>query len=274
MEKFSVLMSVYYKEKASNLSEALDSILNQTIIPDEILIVEDGPLTEELSMVISKYTKKYNIIRTFKINENVGLGLALQKGLLECSNEIIARMDSDDISVPDRFEKQLKYLLKNPNISVVGSHIVEFLSDTKEEAARRIVPLYDSDIKKMIKRRNPFNHPSVMFKKSEVIKSGNYQDSYLNEDYFLWIRMMQIGCKFANIDHFLVKMRINNDTYIRRGGYKYFKTQQQIFKYMRKKKIINYYEYLYQTFLRFIIRVLVPNSIRKFIYQKFLRKSE
>lgn len=110
MEKFSVLMSVYYKEKASNLSEALDSILNQTIIPDEILIVEDGPLTEELSMVISKYTKKYNIIRTFKINENVGLGVALQKGLLECSNEIIARMDSDDISVPDRFEKQLKYL--------------------------------------------------------------------------------------------------------------------------------------------------------------------
>lgn len=269
--KYSVLMSVYHKEQPEYLRDSINSMLNQTVKPDEIVLVKDGPLTEELEKIIYEY-KDNPILNVVELKENVGLGEALNIGLTKCKNEIVARMDTDDISKPERCEKQLLMLKQKEEVSVIGSVVGEFIGDLNNIVAYKEVLESHRAIKKRMKYRNPMNHPTVMYRKKDVITAGNYQHWFLNEDYFLWIRMLQKGFKFSNIKEPLVLMRITDETYLRRGGWQYFTTQKKLFDYMLKNKTINIFEYIYNNAIRFATRILVTNKVRKMMYLKILRR--
>jgi hypothetical protein len=182
-------------------------------------------------------------------------------------------MDSDDIALPDRFKKQLKCFEENPQLSIVGGSISEFIDDPDNIIARRICPLEDEKIKQYMKSRCGFNHMTVMFKKSEVLKAGNYKDWFWNEDYFLWLRMMQENSSFMNLEDILVNVRVGKDMYSRRGGFKYFKSEFLLQLYMLKKEIIGISRFLLNVIVRFVVQILIPNNFRGFIFRKFLRKS-
>jgi glycosyltransferase involved in cell wall biosynthesis len=269
--KYSVLMSVYYKENPSFFTDSIKSMLEQTIKPDEIIIVADGELTAELDDIFHEF-RDNEIIKVIRLEENKGLGEALSVGIKKCRNELIARMDTDDLSEADRCEKQLRCFNNNEKLSVVGTAVSEFIDDPNVSVAYKEVKTSDEDIKSQMKFRNPFNHPSVMFKKSDVMRVGSYEQWFLNEDYYLWIRMMQNNFKFENIDEPLLKMRITNETYMRRGGWKYFVTQKKLFDYMLKNNLINIFEYGYNNSIRFVTRLLIPNKVRKMLYLNILRK--
>lgn len=269
--KYSVLMSVYYKENPNYFRDSIKSMLEQTVKPDEIIIVADGKLTVELDNVLEEFSDN-KIISVIRLEVNKGLGEALSIGIKKCRNELIARMDTDDISDKHRCEKQLVSFVSNKNLSVVGTAVSEFIDDPSISIAYKGVKTSDSDIKKQMKFRNAFNHPSVMFKKSDVLSVGSYEHWFLNEDYYLWIRMMQKNFIFENIDEPLLNMRITNDTYLRRGGWKYFVTQKSLFDYMLKNDLINIFEYGYNNSIRFVTRLLIPNKLRKILYLNILRK--
>lgn len=269
---YSVLMSLYVKEKPEYFRLAIDSMLNQTVKPDEIVIVEDGPLTDSLYAVLDEYKAKYpQIIRSVKNEKNLGLGLALNVGLKECKNELVARMDTDDISKPDRCEKQLKEFAENPNLDIIGGNISEFIDTIDNRVGVRIVPQTDSEIKEYLKKRCPFNHMTVMFKKESVIKAGNYIDWFWNEDYSLWIRMYLANMTFANFPETLVDVRVGKDMYKRRGSWKYFKSEASLQWLMFKNKIISLPLCAFNVAIRFCLQVLMPNWLRGFVFQKFAR---
>lgn len=271
---FSVLLSVYYKEKAEHLKESIKSIyFNQTLKPNEIILVEDGQLTEELYSSIEELKIKIgkNIFKTVKLEENMGLGNALRIGIEKCSNELVARMDTDDIAYPNRFEEQIAYFKKFPETDVLGSFMSEFVDNIENVICIKDAPKNDIDMKKYMKLRDPVNHPSVMLKKSKVLEAGNYKEIFLNEDSYLWGRMLSKGCIFRNIQEPLVYFRTTDDTYKRRGGWKYIKAEYGLQKEFLKLGIINRVEFIRNITLKNIIR-LMPNSLRKFIYLKVLRK--
>lgn len=270
--KFSVLMSVYKNDKEEYLKLALDSIINQTVKPSEIVLVEDGPIPENIENLIKEYEKNIAFLKVIRLKENGGLGNALNVGLENCSYDIVARMDADDISVLDRFEKQIVEFEKDDTLSIVGGYISEFINNPEESIGIRQVPLTHEEISNFIKGRNPFNHMTVMFKKQSVLEAGSYQDFHFLEDYYLWIRMFLKGYKMKNIDSILVNARVGNDMYKRRGGFKYFKSCKRLQKYLLDNKLITYPKYLKNNIIRFIMQVLLPNNIRGFIYKKFARK--
>lgn len=271
-EKYSVLMSVYYKENPLYLKQSIDSMITQTIKPSQIVLICDGQLSDELNDVIEKYQNKYReLFNVIRFDENKGLGYALKVGVENCKNDFIARMDSDDISKKDRCEKELDIFKTNPNLGIVGSNIEEFSNIVEDANYIRKVPEKQSEIMKFIKKRNPFNHPSVMFKKKEVLKAGNYQDIRFMQDYFLWIDMIANGTIAYNIQENLVSMRVDNSFYNRRSGKEYLKIQHELLKYMKEKKIINSVEYFFNLLLRSISAKL-PNKIRRFAFIKLLRK--
>lgn len=272
LPKYSVLMSIYVKEKPEFFREALDSMLNQTAKPDEILIVEDGPLTESLYAVLDEYKAKYpQILHTIRNEKNLGLGLALNAGLKECKNELVARMDTDDISVPNRCEKQLEAFVEKPNLDIVGGNITEFIDSVDNKVGVRIVPQTDSEIREYLKKRCPLNHVTVMFKKSSIQKVGGYIDWFWNEDYYLWIRMYLANMLFANVPETLVNVRVGRDMYKRRGSWKYFKSEASLQWLMFKNKIISLPLCVFNVAIRFCLQVLMPNWLRGFVFQKFAR---
>lgn len=272
-EKFSVLLSVYKNENPKYLERAIESIyFDQTLKPNEIILVEDGPLTNDLYKVIETLKKKLkNILKIVKLEKNSGLGKALEIGISQCSNELIARMDSDDISNKKRFEKQVECFKKNKNLCIVGTNISEFIGDEKNIVSKRNVPEKDLEIREYLKKRCPFNHVSVMLKKSAVIEAGNYKEIFWNEDYYLWIRMYNSEQKFYNLQEELVNVRIGKEMYKRRGGVKYFKSEFELQNYMLKKNIIGKNQYLVNIFLRFTLQILLPSKIRGYIFKKFAR---
>jgi glycosyltransferase involved in cell wall biosynthesis len=270
--KYSVLMSLYIKEKPEYLRLAIDSMLAQTVAPDEIVIVEDGPLTDALYAVLDEYKTKFpQIIRTVRNEKNLGLGLALNAGLKECRNELVARMDTDDISKPDRCEKQLEEFLLNSKLDIVGGNISEFIDSPDNIVGQRIVPQKDADIKEYLKRRCPFNHMTVMFKKDSVLRVGNYIDWFWNEDYSLWIRMCLANMTFANIPSVLVNVRVGKEMYKRRGGWKYFKSETKIQWFMYRRRLISLPRSMYNVVLRLCLQVLMPNWLRGVVFKKFAR---
>ena len=271
---FSVLLSVYYKEKPEFLEKSIESIyFEQTLKPNEIILVEDGPLTEELYITIDNLKKEIGkeILRTIKLEKNMGLGNALRIGVEECSNEIIARMDTDDIAYPNRFEEQIKYFKNYPETDVLGTFMSEFINNVNNIICIKDAPNNKTDMKRYMKLRDPVNHPSVMFKKSKVLEAGNYKEIFLNEDSYLWGRMLSKGCVFRNIQEPLVYFRTTNDTYKRRGGWKYIKAEYGLQKEFLKLGIINKFEFLRNITLKNVVR-LMPNRLRKLIYLIFLRK--
>jgi glycosyltransferase involved in cell wall biosynthesis len=215
--KYSVLMSIYHKEKPDFFIESIESMLRQTIKPDEIVIVKDGPLTPELDQVINKYTNQEpGLFTIVPLEKNLGLGLALNEGLKRCRNELVARMDTDDISIENRCELQLKEFDKNPDLCIVGTWTNEFYDKPSNIVTSRIVPEEHEDIMKFSRRRSPFNHPTVMYKRSSVLNCGGYQDVLRKEDIDLFIRMLHNGCFSMNIPMPLLLFRSNEDNYKRR----------------------------------------------------------
>lgn len=272
--KFSVLLSVYWKEKPEYLKRAIESIyFDQTLKPQEIILIEDGELTKELYGVIESLKERIGekIFKVISLEKNMGLGNALKIGVENCSYEYIARMDTDDISYPERFEKQFLYLKENPNVDVLGSYMSEFSGNIDNIICIKDCPANNIDMKKYMKLRDPVNHPSVVLKKSSVLAAGNYQEIFLNEDSYLWGRMLVKGFEFRNILEPLVYFRINDETYKRRGGWRYIKAEYELQKKFLEIGLVNKFEFLRNITLKNIVRIL-PNSIRKLIYKKILRK--
>lgn len=270
--KFSVLMSVYYKENYKYLQQSLESIVNQTCTPNEIVIVKDGKLTDELNNTIESFQRDYkNLFKIVELEENVGLGKALNIGVKNCRYQLIARMDTDDIARLDRFEKQLQIFNENNDIDIVGTCIDEYDDKMENRLSYRKVPETHREILTYSKKRNPFNHMTVMYKKTSVINAGNYKDFMWNEDYYLWIRMLKEGYKGYNIQEPLVLARTGEGMFERRGGYKYAIIDFKLQKELLKMGYTNIYQFIRNTIIRCSIRIL-PNSFRKNIYLKLLRK--
>ena len=268
---FSVLMSLYIKEKAEYFDECMKSLMSQTILPKEIVIVLDGPITDELEQVLKQYEREYpNLIKRVPLEKNQGLGLALREGILHCSYELVARMDTDDIARSDRFELQLKEFDKNPELDICGSHIIEFEDNIDNKLSERKVPLNHNDIAKYQKQRSAFNHMTVMYKKSSVIKAGNYEHCPLMEDDMLWIRMLIAGCQCSNIDDYLVYARTGYAMIERRGGWAYFKKYRHGRKMIRATKYISSWDYFKTVFVQFIVS-LMPKKLRRCFFVKALR---
>lgn len=272
MEKYSVLMSVYYKEDPGFLGSAMDSMLRQTVPPDEFVLVCDGPLTESLDAVIKEKQEAYpDVVRTVRLSENGGLGKALNKGLKECRNSLVARMDSDDLSRPDRCEKQLRYFEKHPEISILGGAIAEFQSDPSVTYAVRTVPQEHEEIVNFSKSRNPFNHMTVMYRREHILDAGSYQHFPYLEDYYLWIRVFMKGYRGHNLQDVLVDALVGNGMINRRSGLAYADTQKKLFSYMLKKGYISRAQYLKSVTGRTVMAV-APGFIKEFVYEKILRK--
>lgn len=271
-ENYSVLMSVYYKENSEYLKQAIESIQAQTFPTDDFVLVCDGPLNQELDSVIKKKQQEMkNILNVVRLKKNAGLGNALNKGIQQCKNELVARMDSDDISYPDRCEKQLMVFNTYPEISVCSGIVEEFATNPKVVESRRVPPETQEEIREFAKVRNPFNHPCVMYKKPDVEAVGSYKDFYLLEDYYLWVRMIMAGYQGYNLQEPLLHMRAGTDMYMRRGGLKYAKTQEKLFRFMKNNGFISKGQYI----KNYVIRgesSLAPNWLRKFVFEKVLRK--
>lgn len=269
--KFSVLLSIYSKENAFFLEACLKSIFDeQTVKPNEIILIKDGSLTPELEMMILDLQKKNPFLKVYGYRKNKGLGYALNYGIRKCSNELVFRMDTDDISVPGRFEKQLKYLENNPEVTIVGSTINEFLHTPNDISQTRQVPLNPSDIESKKDKRNPFNHMTVLFKKSIIIKVGGYIDMPGYEDYYLWMRLLQKH-KGANIDEPLVHARIGNNMIERRQGISFLKKEIKFQRRLLKDSLIDYSKFIRNILVRGFPRIL-PVFLLKFLYAKLLRK--
>ncbi len=270
--EYSVLMSVYRKDNPTWLKTSIDSMLNQTIKTNDFVLIEDGELEKELEEVILEYEKKYSsIFHVVRNAENQGLGVVLAQGVLECKNDWIARMDSDDYAKEDRIEKQLNIIEQfNEDIDIVGSNIAEFIDNIDNVISYRVLPKSDEEIKKFARRRNPFGHPSVMLKKETVLKASNFRTYYLCEDYDMWIRMFQNNAKAYNIQECLVYMRINEDFYKRRGGIKYLRSILKFKTEQLKNGFYGITDFIISSFAS-IVTCLMPNFIRDCIYKNFLR---
>jgi len=271
--KFSVAMSVYGKDDPNCLDVALKSITeDQTLMPDEIVLVEDGPVSTELEDVIAAYDARYaGLFKIIKLEKNQGLGNALKVAVKNASYEYIARMDSDDISLPHRFEEQVSYVSEHPETDIVGGDISEFIDTPDNIVGNRRVPQSHEQVTEYMKRRCAINHVTAMFKKASVERVGNYDDWFWNEDYFLWIRMMENSCIFANTGTILVNVRVGADMYKRRGGKKYFESEKNLQKYMLNKKIITRGTYMMNVLKRWVVQVAMPNFVRGWVFRTFAR---
>ncbi|MBP2657826.1 MAG: hypothetical protein H6Q69_858 [Firmicutes bacterium] len=269
--KFSVSMCVYKNDNPEHFREALKSVVNQTRQPDEVVLVVDGPIQDSINEVIQIYEGElwFKVIR---LPQNVGHGNARRTGLENCSYDLVALMDADDICVSYRFEKQLRCFAQDEKLSIVGGNIKEFINSVDNIVGIREVPQKDSEIKSYIRKRCPFNQVTVMFKRSDVEKAGGYLDWYCNEDYYLWLRMYQNNATFKNLKDCIVSVRVGEEMYRRRGGWKYFKSEAKLQGYMLSHSIINLVTYISNVGIRFILQVIMPNIIREFIFKNFARK--
>ena len=268
---FSVLMSVYKKEKPEYFQMAVDSVMEQTYKPSEILIVQDGPLTEELYAVCNNLKRKYKeLVRFVQLEKNVGLGLALQHGVKECKYDLIARMDSDDISKKERFELQVRQFENHSDLAICGGYIEEFNDRPDLIQTVRRVPLTESDIYEYTKLRSPFNHVTVMFKRQVILAVGNYQPFLLLEDYYLWYRLVSKKYHTKNLPIVLVSVRADEGMIARRGGLSYFVREAKLYKKFYENEYINLIELVFALCSRFMGRACPP-SVRSFLYQTFLR---
>ena len=265
---FSVLMSLYYKESPEYLDECLNSLHQQTLPANEIVLVLDGKINNELAAKIEKWKVKLPI-RVVALEHNVGLGQALNIGLSYCSYQWVARMDTDDISTKFRFEMQIKYLMANPEVKLLGGKIEEFHTSPEIVSSTRFSCVEHDAIGEYSKRRSPFNHMTVIFDKFMVIDLGGYKHHLFMEDYNLWLRILSSGVKVANIDKVLVKARIGNGMLERRRGWRYIKSEILLAKLKKQLKIDSEFNIIIVTIVRIIPRMLPVIMLRK-IY-KFLR---
>lgn len=270
-DAYSVLMSVYVKEKPEYLRESIRSMAEQTVPPNDFVIVCDGQLTSALYAVIEEFQQKYPFINVIRSEKNMGLANALASGLNYCKNDIVARMDSDDIAFPDRMKLQLE-AFKNKNADIVSGTVAEFDSDTEHILEYKELPKTTARIRNYARRRNPFNHPCTAFRKQQVYMSGGYQDCRWFEDYYLWLRMLKRGCRAYNIKQPILYMRAGENMYSRRGGLKYTAAALKFRVKIFREGHCGFLDMLI-TCAAHIFVGLVPNKLRILIYSKFLRKT-
>ena len=268
--EYSVLMSVYYREKPEQFRESLLSILHQTIPTDNFVLVCDGPLTKELDAVIEEMRPAFGeSLQVVRLPENKGLGRALNEGLRFCRHEMIARMDSDDISRPDRCQKELN-AFASTGADIISGTVEEFSGSIGQVRVCRALPEKHEDILAFARRRNPFNHPCVMYRKSAVEAAGGYQDFYLLEDYYLWVRMLLAGSRGYNLQEPLLWMRAGSDMYRRRSGISYARSQRDLFRYMKNQNFIGTADYYTSCLVR-TASSLAPNWLRERLFRQFVR---
>ncbi len=267
---FSILVALYKGDSPKHFQAALHSIKTSTVKPTETVVVIDGPVTVELESVLALYCDAINL-KCIRLPNNVGLGNALSNAIVNCNNEWIMRFDSDDICHPTRFEKQLRYIKENPQVDIVGTWIAEFDDDYHNAHAFRKPPVHHQDIVEYAKSRNPFNHMTVMYRKSKVLEAGSYQDNYLYEDYALWVRMINNGAVTANIPEALVYARTGNGMEIRRGGFKYACSEVSAQMGFYKSGFISELQLCKNLLVRVPVRLL-PGDLRKSVYRNLLRK--
>lgn len=270
---FSVLMSLYIKEKPSFLHQCFESIWqNQTTKPNEIVLVLDGAITEELEELVSLWQNKIgSILRVVRLPENLGLGKALNEGLKYCTHEWVFRMDTDDICKSDRFEKQIAFIQKNPEVSVVGGQILEFDKEPNDLNVIKSVPLQHSEIKEFSNSRCPFNHMTVAYKKSVIQKVGGYQHHLFMEDYNLWLRVIGNGYQVANIPDVVLYARVGNGMHARRKGIEYIKSEKKLLDLKKQLKLQSPVHANILFLIRSAFRLL-PSGILGKVYNNFLRK--
>ena len=269
---FSVAMCVYGKDDPEWFKTAVDSIIEQTIKPNEIVLVVDGPVPDGLDVVIKEY-EKLNFFKVIRFEINQGHGNARRAGLENCSNDLVAIMDADDISAPNRFEQQLAMFKTDKELAIVGGNITEFIGDPQNTIGQRVVFMGDAEIKNDLKVRCPMNLVTVMFKKSCVQEVGGFIDWFCEEDYYLWIRMALGNMKFFNVQENLVNVRVGKEMYQRRGGVKYFNSEAKLQGFMLRNKIISLPRYMINVNKRLIVQVLLPNKLRGWVFKKFARKT-
>jgi len=275
---YSVLMSVYGKENSVWFKKAAESMLKQTAPPDEFVLICDGPLTEELETAVEELDRSYpGMFQILRLKENVGLGEALRQGILLCRNELVARMDSDDIACPDRCRQQLELFQKIPELAFSSGTIAEFFDERDLESSEtaalrlRMLPQSHEEIVSYAKKRNPMNHMAVMLKKSAVLQAGNYQSAEGLEDYDLWSRMLQLGFRAGNLKETLVWARIGNGMEQRRGGVKYAGRMARFQTLLLKRGFLSLPQYIVNCCIRIPVSLL-PGRIRAAVYGVCLRR--
>lgn len=273
--EYSVLMSVYAREKAEYFKQAVDSMLSQTVPPDEIVLVCDGALTPELDQVIEGYeSRNPDLFHVIRLEKNHGLGIALGIGLQACKNELVARMDTDDIALPDRLEKELAALEANPDVCAVGGRISEFYDDPEDVIGYRVVPLTHEEIRKRASFANPMNHVTVLYRKSSVLAAGNYPNHPGFEDYHLWVQMLSDGHKFMNIADVCCNVRADDGMHERRRGMEYFRYTWEMEKFLREKRVVTFFQFWKNVAVRFSGTVLLPPRLTNTLFQKIMRRPE
>ena len=270
----SVLMSVYKNDDPQNLVTAVESVINQTLAPKQVVMVVDGPVGEELTKALKDLEKKYDIFELVWLEKNGGLGNAMNEGTNHCKYDLIARMDSDDIALPERFAKQVECFEKHPELDVVGTNSAEFIGSPDNVSGVKVLPENHEDIVKFMTSRCPLCHPSIMLKKSILEKAGGYQHWQYAEDWYLIIRMYLAGANFYNIQENLMNIRIDEHTYERRSGYAHYKTIKGLLKFMRKHKMMSWLKYKKECIKRFVGHVLIPKKWKTRLYKKYMRKSK
>ncbi len=268
---FSVLMSVYAKEKPEYLKRSIESIYRQTLPPPEVVLMEDGALTEDLYRVIEEAKLRHPSFKVFTLKENCGLGHALNEGLRHCTYDLVARMDSDDICKPNRFEKQISLFERDPKLDICSASIEEFRDEVSHVVCEKKLPEKHEDIVRYARKRCPINHPACVYKKQKVMDAGGYIG--FPEDYYLWVRMIMNGCKFYNIQESLLWFRSSNSVYQRRGGWKYAR-KEMYFQYLFYKiGFISFPRFILNCLIRATVRI-VPNKFRAYIYKNFIRHQQ
>ena len=274
-QEFSVSMCVYGGDDPAFFDAALGSVVGQTVPPSEIVLTVDGPIPPDTEGVIGKYRARlagsgisFQVVR---LEANMGHGEARRICFDHCSYDLIALMDADDLSVPDRFEKQLAVFAGDPSLSAVGGNIREFIGTPEICVGRRTVPETDADIRRYMRRRCPMNQVSVMFRKADVAEVGGYIDWFCEEDYYLWIRMALAGKRFANVPEDLVNVRVGDEMYRRRGGWRYLRSEAKLQGLMLEKGMIGLPRYGLNVAQRLALQVLMPNRLRSWVFRKFAR---
>lgn len=271
--EYSVLMTVYKNDNPEYLKKSIRSMINQTKYPAEIVIVKDGPVTSSLQAIIDSMNEEAcGIINQIQLDENVGLGLALNEGLKVCKNDLVARMDADDISKKHRCEIQVREFEKDENLDIIGSSVDEFITNEDNIICTRIVPTTHDEIYRFSKQRDPFNHPTVMYKKSKVIQCGGYSNLRKNQDTDLWIKMLRNGCKTKNINESLLLFRFEEGTYERRKSWINTKLLLKIRYNAFKIGFSSFMDFFKVAIIQIGIYVM-PIKFEKWIYKTFLRKN-
>lgn len=272
--EISVVMSVYKNDNCYHFKEAVDSLLAQTLLPSEIIIVVDGSVDENIKTLLFDFSK-IDIFKIIYLENNKGLANALNIGVNASSFNIIARMDSDDICLPDRLQKQMKFLINN-DLDIVGGQILEFGANINDVISERKVPLDHTEIVKFLKTRSPFSHPTIIFHKKVFKIINGYDVNVFPEDYDFFVRAFLNNFKFGNVKETVLFFRVGSDkksALKRRHGYRYAKNEFKLYKKFYKLKFYNLFDFLKVVLGKIPLRLL-PFSIFSLLYYNLFRNKK